>query len=106
MNTLTKSIFVLIATCILSLSSILMFGPQLFLIVPLALIGGVIFAIFRLFISLIFFGYPLTYGFFMAYVGCCEGFYVQSIELVMPILVGLLGAGLIAFGLWKRFPGS
>jgi hypothetical protein len=42
----------------------------------------------------------------MAYVGCCEGFYVQSIELVMPILVGLLGAGLIAFGLWKRFPGS
>ena len=97
-----KSIFVVLLTAILTLGAYFMIGPQITIIVPVAIVAGIILAFRRSFISLVCFGYPLTFGLVSAYIGCAEiDDYTQTLAFAISIVIGLVGAVLIAAGLWK-----
>jgi|GEM_PF-635622 len=97
-----KSIGVVLLTAILTLGAYFMIGPQITIIVPVAIVAGIIFAFRRSFISLVCFGYPLTFGLVSAYIGCAEiDDYTQTLAFAISIVIGLVGAVLIAAGLWK-----
>jgi len=97
-----KSIVVVLLTAILTLGAYFMIGPQITIIVPVAIVAGIIFAFRRSFISLVCFGYPLTFGLVSAYIGCAEiDDYTQTLAFAISIVIGLVGAVLIAAGLWK-----
>ena len=90
---------------ILTLGAYFMIGPQIMIIVPVAIVAGIIFAFRRSFISLVCFGYPLTFGLVSAYIGCAEiDDYTRAPAFAISIFIGLLGVGLIAAGLWKALP--
>ena len=67
-----KVIVVLILTALLAVSALCMIGPQIMIIVPLVVVAGIVFAILRSSVSLVCFGYPLTFGLVSAYVGFWE----------------------------------
>ena len=97
-----KSIGVVLLTAILTLGAYFMIGPQITIIVPVAIVAGIIFAFRRSFISLVCFGYPLTFGLVSAYIGCAEiDDYTQTLAFAISIVIDLVGVGLIAAGLWK-----
>ena len=97
-----KSIGVVLLTAILTLGAYFMIGPQITIIVPVAIVAGIILAFRRSFISLVCFGYPLTFGLVSAYIGCAEiDDYTQTLAFAISIVIGLVGAVLIAAGLWK-----
>jgi 1,4-dihydroxy-2-naphthoate octaprenyltransferase len=97
-----KSIGVVLLTAILTLGAYFMIGPQITIIVPVAIVAGIIFAFRRSFISLVCFGYPLTFGLVSAYIGYAEiDDYTQTLAFAISIVIGLVGAVLIAAGLWK-----
>ena len=99
---LIKRIIFLLLCFTLPVASVLMFGPQLFIIVPLLFCLGVFFVFRRSFLSLICFGYPLSYGLFSAYVGFHElNDYTKATEFWVALGIGITGATLIAIGLWK-----
>ena len=99
---LIKRIIFFLLTLTLPVASVLMFGPQLFIIVPLLFCLGVFFVFRRSFLSLICFGYPLSYGLFSAYVGFHElNDYTKATEFWVALGIGITGATLIAIGLWK-----
>ena len=65
----TRAVLVIVMTAGLAASSIIMVGPQILLIVPLALATGVVFALRQSFWSLVCFGYPFTFGLISAAIG-------------------------------------
>ena len=99
---LIKRIIFLLLCFTLPVASVLMFGPQLFIIVPLLFCLGVFFIFRRSFLSLICFGYPLSYGLFSAYVGFHElNDYTKATEFWVALGIGIVGVDLIAVGLLK-----
>lgn len=105
MNKVIKSIAVLFLTVILTAGCGLMIGPQIMIIVPVAIAAGIIFAIRRSFLSLVCFGYPFTFGLLSALIGCSEmPDYERTLAFAVSIGIGLAGVGLIAAGLWKALP--
>ena len=82
-----------------------MVGPQIMLLVPVAIITGIIFAVRRSFWSAVFFGYPFTFGFTVAWIGYYETpGYQNTLFCAVSITIGLIGLGLIALGLWHSLP--
>ena len=99
---LVNRIIFFLLSITLPVASVLMFGPQLFIIVPLLFCLGVFFVFRRSSLSLICFGYPLSYGLFSAYVGFHElNDYSKATEFWVALGIGITGATLIAIGLWK-----
>ena len=99
---LIKRIIFLLLCLTLPVASVLMFGPQLFIITPVLFCLGVFFVFRRSFLSLICFGYPLSYGLFSAYIGYHElNDYTKATEFWVALGIGITGATLIAIGLWK-----
>jgi len=99
---LIKRIIFLLLCFTLPVASVLMFGPQLFIIVPLLFCLGVFFVFRRSFLSLICFGYPLSYGLFSASVGFHElNDYTTATEFWVALGIGIVGVDLIAVGLLK-----
>jgi|TARA_B100001093_G_scaffold341422_1_gene326149 hypothetical protein len=104
-NAIVKSIVVVLLTAILTLAAYFMIGPQIMIIVPVAIVGGIIFAFRRSFISLVCFGYPLTFGLVSAYIGYVEiDGYTRTASFAISMVIGLVGAGLIAVGFWRALP--
>jgi hypothetical protein len=101
----TRAVLVIVMTAGLAASSIIMVGPQILLIVPLALATGVVFALRRSFWSLVCFGYPFTFGLISAGMGYTElADYERTTAFAVSIGLGLIGCVLIAMGLWKALP--
>ena len=99
---LVKRIIFSLLSITLPVASVLMFGPQLFIITPVLFCLGVFFVFRRSFLSLICFGYPLSYGLFSAYIGFHElNDYTKATEFWVALGIGITGATLIAIGLWK-----
>jgi hypothetical protein len=97
---------VLLLTVVIAVSSIIMVGPQILLIVPVALVAGVVFALRRSLWSLVCFGYPFTFGLISAGTGYTElPDYERTTAFAVSIGIGLVGCVLIAVGLWKALPG-
>ncbi len=107
MNHATKSLVVLILAAILTASAVLMIGPQIMVIVPVAIVAGVVLAIRRSFLSLVCFGYPFTFGLVSALVGCVEiDGYERTAAFAVSVVIGMAGVSLMTTGLWKALPGK
>ncbi|MGC6551292.1 MAG: hypothetical protein ACON5D_18210 [Rubripirellula sp.] len=92
----TACFTVLVAAC-----SILLNGPQIVLVIPVALLLGVLFTAVRSSWSWVSFGYPLTYGLVSAYIGCAEiSNYYYTTGFGLSLGIGLSGLSLIARGFW------
>ncbi len=102
MNSMIKCIVVVLLTAILTLGAAFMIGPQIMIIVPVAIVAGIVFAARRSFLSLVCFGYPFTFGLVSAYIGCSEVTdYERTSAFAVSMVIGVAGAGLMAAGLWK-----
>jgi hypothetical protein len=107
MNNTFRSISVLLLPAIITAGSLLMIGPQIVIIVPAAIIAGIIFASKRSFWALTCFGYPFTFGLVSAYIGWKEmSAYTETTAFAVSIAIGLVGIALIGTGLWKALPGK
>ena len=96
---------VLILTVIIAASSILMVGPQIVVMVPLALGLGILFAVQRSYWSLVCFSYPFTFGLVSAWIGYKEiSGYEQTTAFSVSIGIGLIACAMIAAGLWSSLP--
>jgi len=105
MKRITKSIVVLLLTAVLSAGSVLMIGPQIMVIIPLAIVAGIVLAIRRSFLSLVCFGYPLTFGLVSALIGATEiDGYDRTTAFAISVFIGLTGVGLTLTGFWKALP--
>ncbi len=101
----TRAALLLILSAIIAAGSIAMIGSQIMVIVPLAVVFGIFFAVRRSFWSLVCFGYPFTFGLISAWVGYKEmPGYEQTAAFSISIGIGLVGCGLIAVGLWMSLP--
>lgn len=101
----TKIALVSVLSPLIAAGSLLMIGPQILFLVPVAIITGIIFAVRRSFWSAVFFGYPLTFGLAVAWIGYHETpGYQNSMSYAVSIAIGLIGFGLIALGLWHSLP--
>ncbi|MCC6125395.1 MAG: hypothetical protein IT426_10560 [Pirellulales bacterium] len=97
-----RMVLVLFLTVIVAASSIVMVGPQILVIVPLALLLGLVFASRRSPWSLVCFGYPFTFGLTSAWIGDMEmPGYERTTAFAVSVGIGLVGCGLIGTGLWK-----
>jgi hypothetical protein len=97
---------VLILTVGIAASSIVMIGPQIIVIVPVALVAGLVFAIRRSFWSLVCFGYPFLFGLVSAWIGYKEmPGYERTVAFAISIGIGIVGVVLVAMGLWLALPG-
>jgi hypothetical protein len=106
MNTTIKSIVVLVLTAIITVGAFFMIGPQIMIIVPMFFVAGIVFAFRRSSLSLICFGYLFTFGLVSAYVGYLEMTdYQRTSPFVVSMVLGLIGVGLIAAGLWQALRG-
>ena len=104
-TTIIKSTFVLLFTAILTAGAALMIGPQIMIIVPTAIVAGIVFAVRGSFLSLVCFGYPFTFGIVSALIGCAEiDDYARTAAFAISIVIGTVGVGLMATGLWKALP--
>ena len=100
-----KSIVVVLLTAMLTAGALLMIGPQIMFIVPLCILVGIIFSIRRSFLSMVCFGYPLTFGLVSAYIGYYEiSDYVRTSAFAVSVAIGAVGVALMATGLWKTMP--
>ncbi|MGI9458819.1 MAG: hypothetical protein ACR2NF_02375 [Pirellulales bacterium] len=90
---------------IITAGSVLMIGPQILFIVPVAFLTGIILAVRRSFWSPVFFGYPLTFGLLSAWIGYQElTEYAFTIGFAVSVGIGMIGFALIAGGLWMSLP--
>ena len=106
MNHPRKCIAVLFLTALLTAAAGLMIGPQILIIVPMAILAGVVFAIRRSFLSLVCFGYPFTFGVASALIGYAENpGYERTTAFAVFVAIGMAGIALMAAGLWKAVPG-
>ncbi len=104
---IAKITAVVLLTALITAASLLMIGPQIMFIAPLALVAGIVFAVCRSFWSLVCFGYPLTFALVSAWVGYWEmPGYERTGAFSFSIMLGLVGVGLIATGLWQVLLGS
>ena len=102
---IARDALVPVLTTLIAAGNIVMIGPQVVLIVPLALVIGLVFALRRSFWSLVCFGYPFTFGLTSAWIGYNElPGYERSPAFAISVGVGLLGVVLVAVGLWKVLP--
>ena len=84
-----------------------LFFAFIIVIVPVALVLGLVFAFRRSFWSLVCLGYPFTFGLISAWIGYKEmPGYERSTPSVISIGFGLFGCMWIAGGLWKALPGK
>jgi len=92
----TACFTVLVAAC-----SILLIGPQIVLMIPAALLLGVLFTAVRSIWSWVSFGYPLTFGLVSACIGCAEiSNYHYTTGFWFSLGIGLFGLLLVARGFW------
>ena len=102
---ITRTALVLILTVAIAASSIVMIGPLILVIVPVAIGAGVVFALRRSFGSLVCFGYPFLFGLISAWIGYKEmPGYEKTVAFAISIGIGLVGCVLIATGLWLALP--
>ena len=105
--TLIKTSAALFLTALIAAGGFLMIGPQMMIIMPMAVAAGIVFALRRSFWSLVCFGYPLTFGLISAWIGYWEmPGYERTVAFGVSVALGLVGVSLIATGLWKVLPGS
>lgn len=101
----TKAALVSFLSPLIAAGSLLMIGPQILFLVPVAITTGIIFAVRRSFWSAVFFGYPLTFGLTVAWIGYHETpGYQNTLSFAVSIAIGLIGLGLTALGLWHSLP--
>jgi hypothetical protein len=104
--TIARAVLVLILTAVIAASSIVMIGPQIMLIVPLALVAGIVVAMRRSFWSLVCFGYPFLFGLVSAWIGYKEmPGYERTMAFAISIGIGVVGVVMVAVGLWKALSG-
>ncbi len=97
-----KSILVSLLTITLMAGSFLMIGPQIVPILAVSFCLGGFFVFRRSFLSLVFFGYPITFGLVSAYIGFYElDNYANDSEFWVAIGIGALGTMLVFLGFWK-----
>ncbi|MDA8989792.1 hypothetical protein OAV01_01590 [Opitutales bacterium] len=97
-----KSILVSLLTITLMAGSFLMIGPQIVPILAVSFCLGGFFVFRRSFLSLVFFGYPITFGLVSAYIGYYElNDYANDSEFWVAIGIGAFGTMLVFLGFWK-----
>ena len=97
-----KSILISLLTLTLMAGSFLMIGPQIFPIIGVSFCLGIFFIFRKSLLSLVFFGYPLTFGLVSAYIGFHElNNYANDSEFWIALGIGSLGTILVFFGFWK-----
>jgi hypothetical protein len=97
-----KSILVSLLTLTLMAGSFLMIGPQIVPIFAVSLCLGIFFVFRKSFLSLVFFGYPLTYGWVTTYIGFYElANYTSSSGFWIGLVIGAFGTLLVFLGFWK-----
>ena len=97
-----KSILVSLVTLTLMAGSFLMIGPQILPILAVSFCLGIFFVFRKSFLSLVFFGYPLTFGLVSAYIGFYEmNNYANDSEFWIAQGIGALGTMLVFLGFWK-----
>ena len=97
-----KSILISLLTLTLMTGSFLMIGPQIFPIIGVSFCLGIFFIFRKSLLSLVFFGYPLTFGLVSAYIGFHElNNYANDSEFWIALGIGSLGTMLVFLGFWK-----
>ena len=97
-----KSILISLLTLTLMAGSFLMIGPQIFPIIGVSFCLGIFFVFRKSLLSLVFFGYPLTFGLVSAYIGFHElNNYANDSEFWIALGIGSLGTMLVFLGFWK-----
>jgi hypothetical protein len=97
-----KSILISLLTLTLMTGSFLMIGPQIFPIIGVSFCLGIFFVFRKSLLSLVFFGYPLTFGLVSAYIGFHElNNYANDSEFWIALGIGSLGTMLVFLGFWK-----
>ena len=97
-----KSILISLLTLTLMAGSFLMIGPQIFPIIGVSFCMGIFFIFRKSLLSLVFFGYPLTFGLVSAYIGFYEmNNYANDSEFWIALGIGSLGTILVFLGFWK-----
>ena len=99
---ITKSILIFLLTLTVLAGSLLLIGPQIVPIVAVSFGLGTFFICTKSFLSLVFFGYPLTFGWVSAYIGFYElNNYANDSEFWIAQGIGSLGTMLVFLGFWK-----
>ena len=97
-----KSILIFLLTLTLMAGSFLMIGPQIFPIIGVSFCLGIFLVFRKSLLSLVFFGYPLTFGLVSAYIGFHElNNYANDAEFWIALGIGSLGTMLVFLGFWK-----
>jgi hypothetical protein len=97
-----KSILIFLLTLTLMAGSFLMIGPQIFQIIGVSFCLGIFFVFRKSFLSIVFFGYPLTFGLVSAYIGFHElNNFANASEFWIALAIGALGTMLVFLGFWK-----
>ena len=97
-----KSILIFLLTLTVLAGSFLLIGPQIVPIVAVSFGLGTFFICTKSFLSLVFFGYPLTFGLVSAYIGFHElNNYANASEFWIALAIGSLGTMLVFLGFWK-----
>jgi hypothetical protein len=99
---ITKSILIFLLTLTVLAGSFLLIGPQIVPIVAVSFGLGIFFVFRKSFLSLVFFGYPLTFGLVSAYIGFHElDNYANDSGFWVALGIGALGTMLVFLGFWK-----
>ena len=97
-----KSILVSVLTLTFMAGSFLMIGPQILPILAVSFCLGIFFVFRKSFLSLVFFGYPITFGWVSAYIGFYElDDYINDSGFSVALGIGALGTILVFLGFWK-----
>jgi len=97
-----KSILIFLLTLTLMAGSFLLIGPQIVPIVATSFCLGIFFVFRKSFLSLVFFGYPITFGWVSAYIGLYElNDFANDSEFWVAIGIGAFGTMLVFLGFWK-----
>ena len=99
---IAKSILIFLLTLTVLAGSFLLIGPQIVPIVATSFCLGIFFVFRKSFLSLVFFGYPITFGWVSAYIGLYElNDFVNDSEFWVALGIGALGTMLVFLGFWK-----
>ena len=99
---ITKSILIFLLTLTVLAGSFLLIGPQIVPIIGVSFCLGIFFVFRKSFLSLVFFGYPITFGWVSAYIGFYElDDYINGSGFWVALGIGALGTMLVFLGFWK-----